>query len=178
MVKEDVAKNLESSAQDSFDDDEEDVKENKFLTFCLGQEVYGIGIEYVMEIIRVIRITPMPEMYDFLKGVVNLRGKVIPVMDVRLRFGLQERAYDDRTCIVVVKIQDLEIGLIVDTVAEVLEIPEGQIEPPPKMHMKSQQKYIMGIGKTGDEVKILLDLSKLLFEEEIQKIANVGGGVQ
>jgi purine-binding chemotaxis protein CheW len=128
-----------------------------------------------MEIIRIIKITPMPEMFDFLKGVINLRGNVIPVMDVRLRFGLKERDYDDRTCIIVVKIKDLEIGLIVDTVSEVIEIPEGQIEPPPKMHMKSQQKYIMGIGKTGDEVKILLDLNKLLFDEEIQKIT---GGVK
>src|SRR3972149_6846013 len=118
MELEDVKKN-EVSRSD-IEEDEDDIQENKFLTFLIGEEYYGVGIEYVIEIIRMIKITPMPEMFNFIKGVVNLRGKVIPVMDVRLRFGLKESEYDDRTCIIVVSIGELEIGLIVDTVSEVI----------------------------------------------------------
>jgi purine-binding chemotaxis protein CheW len=94
--------------------------------------------------------------------VINLRGKVIPVMDVRLRFRMPERAYDDRTCIVVVNVNGMAVGLAVDTVAEVADIPESQIELPPEVAESSTQHYISGLGKAGDEVKILLDVEKLV----------------
>ncbi len=149
---------------------EEQIEENKFLTFMIGDEQYGVSIEHVIEIIEVIKITPMPDMNEYIKGVINLRGKVIPVMDVRLRFGMEEREHDEKTCIVVVKINEFEIGLIADTVSEVTDIPETKIEPPPKMHTKANQNFVMGVGKVGKQVKILLDLNKLLFLEELEKI--------
>lgn len=149
------------------------IEENKFLTFSIGNEQYGVNIEHVIEIIEVIKITPMPDMNVYIKGVINLRGKVIPVMNVRLRFGIEEKEYDEKTCIVVVRMGELEIGLIVDTVSEVLDIPANTIEPAPKIQNKAHQQFVMGIGKYNNQVTILLDLSKLLFEEEIEKLKEV-----
>ncbi|MFH0926074.1 MAG: chemotaxis protein CheW [bacterium] len=156
---------------DLYDEDNEDTQKDKFLTFQVGNEDYGIEIQYVTEIIGIQKITEVPDMPDFVKGVINLRGKVIPVMDVRTRFKIKSRDYDDRTCIVVVNINETSIGFVVDTVREVVDIPESQIEPPPKTHRGgSGSRYIKGMGKIGDEVKILLDVTKLLFEEELEQI--------
>ena len=141
--------------------------DKKYLTFRIGNEQYGVDIEHVMEIIEMIKITPMPETNEAIKGVINLRGKVIPIMDVRLRFSMEEKEYDARTCIIVVKVRELEIGLIVDTVSEVVEIPQDQIEPPPPVEHNSQQSFVMGMGKIDDEVAILLDLNQLLFRDEL-----------
>lgn len=152
-------------------DDEEDSQANKFLLFNIGSETYGIDIKVVTGIEEMLRITHVPNMPEYIKGVINLRGKVLPVMDIRLRFGMEERAYDDRTCIIVVSIHDRPIGFIVDTVAEVHDIPRGNIEEPP--HFKNDrgdERYISGLGKIGDEVKILLDVSKLLNQEDMTKI--------
>ncbi|MBF0442886.1 MAG: purine-binding chemotaxis protein CheW [Oligoflexales bacterium] len=151
-------------------ENEKDLDEHKYLTFKIGEEQYGVGIESVIEIIEMIKITPMPDMNNYIKGVINLRGKVIPVMDVRLRFSMPERAYDEKTCIIVVTMDSLDIGLIVDTVSEVVDISPKQIEPPPKLHSKIEQHYIMGIGKVENQVNLLLDLSKLLFENELERI--------
>ncbi|MGA1825247.1 MAG: chemotaxis protein CheW [bacterium] len=151
-------------------DDEEDAQKDKFLTFCVGKEDYGIDIRYVTEIIGIQKITQVPDMPEFVKGVINLRGKVIPVMDVRTRFGLEPREYDDRTCIMVVDINDLAIGLVVDTVCEVMDIPESHIEPPPRTGNKVKSRYIKGMGKVGEGVKILLDVNKLLFEDELMQM--------
>ncbi|MGA1868846.1 MAG: chemotaxis protein CheW [bacterium] len=157
--------------EDMYDEDEdEDAQKDKFLTFCVGKEDYGIDIRYVTEIIGIQKITEVPDMPDFMKGVINLRGKVIPVMDVRTRFNLQSREYDDRTCIMVVNINDIAIGLVVDTVSEVMDIPESHIEPPPRTGKGVKSSYIKGMGKVGEEVKILLDVNKLLFEEELMQI--------
>lgn len=157
---------VSNKAIDEIDSDQEveDGKENKFLTFKIGDEQYGVGIEHVMEIIGMIKITPMPETQEFIKGVINLRGKVIPVMSVRLRFSMKEKEFDERTCIIVVRVQSQEIGLIVDTVSEVLEIPEDNIQAPPKISNSYGKKFVMGMGKVGENVNILLDLEKLLFE--------------
>jgi purine-binding chemotaxis protein CheW len=114
-------------------------------------------------------------MPDYIKGVINLRGKVIPVMDVRKRFKLQEREYDERTCIIVVEIDGTSVGLVVDTVNEVADIPEDQVEPPPKSKHKGGS-YIQGIGKIGKEVKILLDINKILYEEELETISEAVQG--
>ncbi len=159
-------KNAPVSLIENFDEDQE-LLDNKFLTFKVSNEQYGIGIEYVIEIIEVIKITPIPDTKDYIKGVINLRGKVIPVMNVRLRFGMEEIEYDSKTCIIVVKVDDLEIGIIVDTVCEVLDIASENIQDSPEIHKKEEQKYIMGMGKVDNEVNILLDLSKLLFDERI-----------
>ena len=150
--------------EDDYDD--EDTQEDKFLTFILSKEEYGIEIRYVTEIVGIQNITQVPDMPDFIKGVINLRGKVIPVMDVRLRFDIEERPYDDRTCIVVININEQAVGLIVDRVSEVLDIPKTEIELPPKIRRSERINFIQGLGKVGDKVKILLNANKLLYEEE------------
>ncbi len=150
--------------------DEGDTLEGKFLTFHLADEDYGIAIRYVTEIIGIQNITEVPDMPPFIKGVINLRGRVIPVMDVRARFELSLRDYDDRTCIIVVNIEDKTVGLVVDKVNEVVDIKENQIEPPPKSK-SGATNYIHGIGKINDEVKILLDINRLLYEKEIEPVA-------
>jgi purine-binding chemotaxis protein CheW len=153
-------------------EEEEDTQKDKFLTFKLAKESYGIEIKYVTEIIGIQKITEVPDMPDFLKGVINLRGKVIPVMDVRIRFSLGSREYDDRTCIVVVDIDGRAMGLVVDRMQEVSDIPENQIEPPPRASSE-RGRYVQGMGKFGDEVKILLDVNKLLAEDELDALAGV-----
>lgn len=149
------------------DDEGEDTQEGKFLTFVLGGEEYGIEIRHVTEIIGIQSITEVPDMPAHVKGVINLRGKVIPVMDVRLRFGMPERPYDDRTCIVVINIDGQAVGLVVDRVSEVLDIPKDDIEPPPAVKKGEESRFVQGMGKVGDEVKILLDARKLLYDGEV-----------
>lgn len=151
---------------DEDDDEGEDTQENKYLTFVIGKENFGIEIRYVTEIIGIQSITEVPDVPLYVKGVINLRGKVILVMDVRLRFGVDERSYDDRTCIIVININEQPVGLIVDRVLEVLDIQQGEIEPPPRMRKGRGNRFIQGMGKVGDQVKILLDANKLLFNEE------------
>lgn len=157
---------LEADMLEDEEEENEDTQEDKYLTFVLNKEDFGIEIRYVTEIIGIQNITEVPDMPPYVKGVINLRGKVIPVMDIRLRFGVEERAYDDRTCIIVININEQPVGLIVDRVLEVLDIPKGEIEPPPKMRKGKNNKFIQGMGKVGDQVKILLDANKLLFDEE------------
>ena len=163
-----------SSSRDAFDFDDdlfddEDTQKDKYLTFRIASEDYGIAIANVTEIIGIQSITEIPEMADYIKGVINLRGKVIPVMDVRLRFKMDPREYDERTCIVVVEIDGTSVGLVVDTVNEVADIPEDQVEPAPQSTRKGGS-YIQGIGKIDQEVKILLDINKILYEEELETI--------
>jgi len=146
------------------DYEDEDTQEDKFLTFVLNREEYGIEIRYVTEIVGIQNITQVPDMPGFIKGVINLRGKVIPVMDVRLRFDIEERPYDDRTCIVVININEQAVGLIVDRVSEVLDIPKTEIELPPKIRRSERSNFIQGLGKVGDKVKILLNANRLLYE--------------
>jgi len=148
---------------------EEDTQEGKYLTFSLGKREFGIEIRNVTEIIGIQNITDLPDVPHYVKGVMNLRGKVIPVIDVRLRFGLEERDYDDRTCIIVVNINHMAVGLIVDSVSEVLDISAKDIEPPARWN-QSNGDYIQGFGKVGEEVKILLDSQKLLFIEDLETL--------
>jgi len=161
------AKNkLDAELLDEEDDENEDTQEDKFLTFIIGKEDYGIEIRYVTEIIGIQGITGVPDMPSHVKGVINLRGKVIPVMDVRLRFGVEERPYDDRTCIIVINIEEQPVGLIVDRVLEVLDIQKSEIEPPPVIKKGKSNRFIQGMGKVGDQVKILLNANRLLYDEE------------
>ena len=150
---------------------EEDTQKDRFLTFSLGKETYGIEIKYVTEIIGIQDITEIPELPEYVKGIINLRGKIIPVMDVRLRFKKDAREYNDRTCVIVVDIKDISIGLIVDSVSEVLTIDEQDIVEPPQMSKGLNNKYIKKIGKIGNDVKLLLDCEKLLNEDELEKIS-------
>ncbi|WP_010251101.1 chemotaxis protein CheW [Acetivibrio cellulolyticus] len=152
---------------------EEDTQKDKYLTFVLGREEYGIGINYVTEIVGIQSITQIPELPDYVKGIINLRGKIIPVIDVRLRFGKEVREYTDRTCTIVIEVKDITVGLIVDAVAEVSAITEKNIVPPPQLSRGYHQKYIKGIGKVGDTVKLLLDCDRLLSDDEVEDLSNI-----
>lgn len=150
---------------------EDETIDDMYLTFHLGDEVYGVGIGYVTEIVGIQNITEVPDMPNFVKGVVNLRGQVIPVVDMRLKFGMKDKEYDERTCIVVVNINDVQLGLVVDTVSEVMTIEKDLISPPPKVANVRSAQYIKGLGKIGDEVKILLDGEKLLYDDELSQLS-------
>lgn len=154
-------------------EDEEDTQKGKYLTFSLGSETYGIEIKHVTEIIGIQPVTEVPELPEYIGGIINLRGKIIPVMDVRLRFKKAFREYNDRTCIIVIDIGDISIGLIVDSVSEVLAIPEEDIVPPPEINKGLGNRYIKAIGKVGNDVKLLLNCDKLLEENEIAEIENM-----
>lgn len=149
---------------------EEDTQKGRFLTFSLGGESYGIEIQYVTEIIGLQPITEVPELPEYIRGIVNLRGKIIPVMDVRLRFRKPFLEYNDRTCVIVIDIREFSIGLIVDSVSEVLSIPDEEIVPPPEVGKNYSNRYIRGIGKVGNDVKLLLDCGKLLTEDNLEGI--------
>ena len=146
-------------------------REGKYLTFSLGEEEYGIGILKVKEIIGLMRITPVPQTPAYMKGVINLRGKVIPVVDLRLRFAMPPCEYNERTCIVVVEITSgsgkIHIGAVVDSVSEVLNIKGADIEDPPVFGANLKTDYILGMAKTGGGVKILLEIDKVLSAEEL-----------
>lgn len=165
-----------SNEQDFVDElwaeDDEDTRAggSKYLLFYLGDELYGINIINVTEIIEMQRITPVPDMPDYIKGVINLRGKVIPVMDLRLRFRMQGREYDDRTCIVVTSIENASLGMIVDTVAEVHDIHTDNMEPASRMPSSAGEKYVEGIGKLDDQVCVLIDAHKILLGNDVQAI--------
>lgn len=150
-------------------DEEEDTQKGKYLTFALGMESFGIDIMYVTEIIGIQPITVVPELPDFVKGIINLRGKIIPVMDARIKFKKEPKEYNDRTCIIVVDVLELSIGIIVDEVSEVINIDDENIVPPPNMK-KDGRKYIKNVGKNGDNVILILDCEKLLNEYEITEL--------
>lgn len=156
-------------AQD-MDQSETDSMQGRYLTFMLASEGYGLEIRYVTEIIGIQEITCLPDMPEHVRGVLNLRGKVIPVLDVRLRFHLPERDYDDRTCIIVVDVDERSVGLVVDKVSEVIDIPMSDIEPAPKTSSSSGRAYIKGLGKIDQQVKILLDIESLVQDEDLSEI--------
>lgn len=141
---------------------ENDTTRNKYLTFIIDNEIFGITIEHVIEIIPVPAITWIPENPTSIKGVVNLRGSIIPVIDVRIRFNKQERAHDEFTCIIVIEYEGHQIGLIVDTVDEVLYISKKFISTPPNAKLKYENQFIKSIGKVYDKVQLLLDIDKFL----------------
>lgn len=135
-----------------------------YLTFELANEGYGLEIRYVTEIIGIQPVTVVPGMPKHVIGVLNLRGKVIPVIDVRLRFGLEQRDYDERTCIIVVSFNDYPVGLVVDKVCEVISIDSHQIEPPP-LGNRSHKPLIRGMGKIDQQVRMLIDVENLIDDE-------------
>jgi purine-binding chemotaxis protein CheW len=155
------------------DEFNEDTQKGRFLTFSIGKENYGIEISYVTEIIGMQPITVVPELPLYIKGIINLRGKIIPVLDVRLKFKREPKEYNDRTCIIVVDIMDISIGLIVDEVSEVISIEEENIVPPPSVKAGFHNHYVKGIGKVNNDIKLLLDCNKLINEEEIDEITNI-----
>ena len=143
----------------------------KYLTFKLGPESYGLGILKVQEIIGLMAITHVPRASHYVRGVINLRGKVIPVVDLRLKFGMESTVDTERTCVIVVQVmhgtQTIVMGLIVDEVSEVLDITENQLEPPPSFGTSVDTMFIQGMGKVGDKVIILLDVDRALVGDSI-----------
>jgi len=143
-------------------------QENKYVTFKSGNEYFGLRIQCVNEIIVYQEITQVPESENYIKGLINLRGKIIPVIDVRMRFKQEPMPYTDRTCIIVITVKDTVVGLIVEKIAEVVEITEENIIDSPTLgnEDKCQNKYVYGIGKVGDSVKLLLDPEKLIKDDD------------
>lgn len=151
---------------------EDDTQKGKYLNFTLSSESYGVEIRYVTEIIGIQPITEIPELPEYIRGIINLRGKIIPVMDVRLRFRKPFLEYNDRTCIIVIDMNEISIGLIVDSVVEVIPIRDTEIVAPPELN-RSGSRFIKGIGKVGMDVKLILDCEKLLDEDEVEELINL-----
>ena len=158
---------------------ERDTQKGKYVTFKSGNEYFGLKIQYVNEIIVYQEVTAIPESEDYIKGLINLRGKIIPVIDVRLRFKQPPIEYNDRTCIIVITVKSTVVGLIVEKIAEVVEIKDEDILPAPTIRHgeKVQHKYVYGIGKIGDAVKLLLDPDKLLNDEDLSLLEQASGDV-
>lgn len=147
---------------------DEDSIEDMYLTFGVSGEEYGIGIGYVTEVVGIQRIMEVPDVPPFIKGVINLRGKVIPVMDVRMRFGMEAIEYNERTVIIVLDINNVLVGLIVDYVSEVLEIPAANIDKPAQLAgTHNESSVIRGYGKRDEQVVMLLDIERLVSDQSI-----------
>ena len=151
-----------------------ETQDGKHLVFLLGEASYGIPILQVLDINGLMEITPIPKTPEFIKGVINLRGKVIPVMDLRLKFGMPAKEYDKQTCIIIVNISvgktNKQMGVIVDTVSEVFDIPLTEIEPPPEYGTHADEGFINGIGKVKGVLVVLLNIEKVLHTNEIVKL--------
>jgi purine-binding chemotaxis protein CheW len=155
---------------------QEDTLYGRYLIFALSEEAFGIEIQYVTEIIGIQQIHHLPETPNYIKGIINLRGKIIPVIDMRLKFHKEEISYTDRTCIVVIETRQVLAGLIVDRVTEVMTIEDGDIVPPPDSKTGMKNRYISGIGKVDGEVKLLLDCEKLFNDEETEIYNSIQDG--
>ena len=154
--------------------EEEDTQRGRFLTFTIEDNIYGLPIRFVTEIIGVQAATKVPETPDYVKGIINLRGRIIPLVDVRLKFGKEEIPYTERTCIIVIDVNLVAVGLIVDKVDDVLTLEDQQIALPPSGgSLGFENRYIEGIGKVENMVILLLDAEKLLRVEEMEMIENI-----
>lgn len=151
----------------------QDAELMQLVTFSIGEEEFGVDILKVQEIIRMMEITKVPRAPEFVEGVINLRGKVIPIIDLRRRFGLSSRGHDKHTRIIVIEINNMIVGFVVDSVSEVLRIPSSTVEPPPPVVSGLESEYISGVGKLEDRLLILLDLDRLLSHEEAQTLTGV-----
>ncbi len=147
--------------------------EGKFLTFALCNEEYGVEILRVREIIGVMDITTVPQTPGYIKGVINLRGKVIPVIDLRLKFIMQEEKYTQETCVIVVEVNSTQIGIIVDSVSEVVDISSREIEEAPPFGQGIDTSFMMGMGKVKEKIIILLNIEMVLSSEELEQIKQI-----
>jgi|SRR5581483_1216451 len=156
-----------------------DERSGKYLTFKLGEEEFGVRVIKVREIMGIQQITAVPQTPDYLKGVLNLRGKVIPVIDLRLKFGLPSIEYNQRTCIIVVQVEGelgaIQVGLVVDAVSEVLNLTSSDIEDTPDFGARVTTRFILGMAKLKGKVKILLDIDRVVSTQEIAALDSIGG---
>lgn len=150
-----------SEAEQTLDD-----LNGRFLTFYIGDAVYGIALIHVIEIINIQTITRVPNVPNYIKGIINLRGKVVPVLDVRLKFNLEERAYDDKTCIIVIVVNDMNVGLIVDSVSEVSTIDESNRAVPPEIGVAASNKYLESVAEVDGRIILNIDFQKF-FQSDL-----------
>lgn len=155
---------------DDSDQNETDESMEKYLSFLIDKQYYAFHISDVREIIEMQEITPVPEFPDYAKGIINLRGILIPIIDVRLRFCKNELDYNGRTCIIILNLKEIEVGFIVDTVDEVIDIENENILPVPKLSDSQTRKFIKGVGKTPKKIVMILDAQKMLNDEEIKSL--------
>lgn len=154
--------------------EEEDTQQGRFLVFSVEDSIYGLPVRHVLEIIPIQPATRVPGTPDFVKGIINLRGRIIPLVDARLMFGKQEIPYTDRTCIIVIDVDSVAAGLVVDKVRDVLTIEDGQVAPPPAAGAPGfESRYIEGIGKAGDMALLLLGAEKLLRADETETVDGI-----
>ncbi|HHY51800.1 MAG TPA: purine-binding chemotaxis protein CheW [Clostridiales bacterium] len=152
---------------------EEDTMHGKYLVFDLDNQQFAIPISHVIDIINMQPITWVPNCPDYVKGITNLRGKVCPIVDVRMRFGKEPQEYHDRTCIIVVEEQGAPVGLIIDSVSEVITIDDENISPPPKFSTSAEARFIQGVGRTDSGVKLILDYQAVLGEDNVIRVEEV-----
>jgi purine-binding chemotaxis protein CheW len=154
----------------------------QYLTFLLGEEVFALDVSHVREILEFTTVTKVPKTPDYMRGVINLRGSVVPVLDMRLKFGLMEIEKTVNTCIIVVEVscegETTIIGALVDSVQEVFELEQGQIEPPPKIGTQLKTDFVKGMGKKGDRFVIILDIDKMFSSEELADVQETGERMQ
>ena len=146
----------------------------KYLTFYLGKEEYGLPILVVREIIGMLAITMVPGTESWLRGVINLRGKIIPVCDLRVKFGMSAVETGERSCIVVVQTHDFEMGIVVDQVSEVVDLQEQSVDAAPNLGSQVRTDYLLGIGTTGGKVRLLLDIDKALSTSDVLRARSAG----
>lgn len=163
-------KQLQNFTDEEFDEEEEDTLGGRYLIFSIEERNYGIEIQHITEIVGIQTITEVPDMPNFVKGVINLRGKIIPLIDMRIRFKLPEILYTDKTAVIILRIHTQFVGLIVDMVREVIKIQDEQMEETPRFGDKEKNRFVKALAKVNEEVKVLLDVEKLLVEGEFEKI--------
>jgi len=148
-----------------------EIRGGKYLTFLLGEEVYGIPIAKAKEIVGVMEITPIPRAQGYIKGVTNLRGKIVPIVDLRAKFGMESAPYNERTCIIMIEVEVAGnkrlVGIAVDTVAEVLNIAKEDVELPPRQDLEIDGSFLGGLAKTKERVIVILDIDKILNSKEV-----------
>lgn len=151
---------------------------NKFLGFRVQAEDYAIEISNVFQVIRSMKISPIHEASEFLRGVINLRGRIIPIMDMRIKFGMPEKEYDDRTVFIIVEIHSSEhdflVGMAVDEVSDVFDLKDEQIEKTPDIGLKLRENYLVGIAQVGEKMMMILNITKILSSDEITNIQKAG----
>ncbi len=148
------------------------LEDNQFVTFLINDETYGVEVLRVKEIVGMTDITPVPNTLHFMKGVINLRGAVVPVVDMRLKFGMNEKEYNSFTVIIIVEVVNRYIGMIVDSVSDVVNIPITSIQETPHFSAKIETDFIKGIGQLEEALVIILDVDKILTTEELHSINN------
>ncbi|HNV48843.1 MAG TPA: chemotaxis protein CheW [Spirochaetota bacterium] len=148
----------------------ETLESAQYVTFVIGAEVYGVPVLKVQEIIGMTQITHVPNSLPYMKGVINLRGTVVPVVDMRIKFRMEERAYEVNTVILIVEVRGINIGMIVDAVSDVVEIPIKGIQDTPHFSAKIETDFISGIGNRDDQLVIILDVDRILSQDEVESI--------